>query len=67
MGCSLVVSERVVIFVSFVTQITDQGRNAGLVMVVLHVSSTVRLVAELFTTLCTGESSISFDHKIVYS
>ena len=67
MGCSLVVSERIMIFVSFVTQIADQGGNVWFVMVVLHMPSAVWLVAELFATLRTCESSISFDHKIVNS
>ena len=67
MSGSLVVSQRVMIFVAFLTQITHKSRRIGFVMIVLHMSSTVGLVTEFFPTFCTNESSIGFDHKVVNS
>merc|ERR1712106_496758 len=67
MSGSLVVSQRVMIFVAFLAQITHKSRRIGFVMIVLHMSSTVGLVTEFFPTFCTNESSIGFDHKVVNS
>ena len=67
MSGSLVVPQRVMIFVAFLAHITNKSRRIGFVMIVLHMSSTVGLVAKLFPTFCTNESSIGFDHKVVNS